>query len=194
MQIIPGVFRFLLPAFLVIAMTPALSRTEPQVVISTSKGDITLQLFSEKAPATVANFLQYVDEGFFTDTIFHRVIPGFMIQGGGMTLQMESKATRSPVRNEADNGLGNRRGTLAMARTNDPDSATSQFFINLVDNSSLNARPGNAGYAVFGKVASGMEIVDTIAAVPTGTRPPHGDVPTEAIVITGVSRVQEDQE
>ena len=157
--------------------------------VKTSKGSFTVQLFDKQAPISVANFLKYVDEGFFDGTIFHRVIPQFMIQGGGMKTDMSQKKGFAPIKNEATNGLKNKRGTLAMARTNDIDSATSQFFINLVDNDFLDHRPGNYGYAVFGRVDSGMEVVDTIAAVKTGNKAGHQDVPTETITIESVTRI-----
>jgi cyclophilin family peptidyl-prolyl cis-trans isomerase len=160
----------------------------------TSKGTFTVQLFDKQAPVTVENFLRYVDEGFFDGTIFHRVIPGFMIQGGGLTPDMDNKRGHEPIQNEATNGLKNKRGTLAMARTNDIHSATSQFFINLVDNDFLDHRPGSFGYAVFGRVDSGMEVVDAIAAVRTGNRAGHQDVPTETILIESVTRIEKSAE
>jgi peptidyl-prolyl cis-trans isomerase A (cyclophilin A) len=157
----------------------------------TSKGTFTVQLFDKQAPITVENFLQYADDGYFEGTTFHRVIPGFMVQGGGLDENMKAKTgQRAAIKNEAENGLKNKRGTLAMARTNDVNSATSQFFINLVDNDFLDNRPGNFGYAVFGRVASGMEVLDTIAAVKTGSRAGHQDVPTETITIESVRRVE----
>ena len=159
-----------------------------QVVFSTNKGDITIELYPDKAPITVKNFLAYVDEGFFTDTIFHRVIPNFMIQGGGFTKDMRQKATKPPIKNEADNGLRNSRGTLAMARTQVVDSATAQFFINLTDNSFLDNGVRDFGYAVFGKVVSGMDVVDRIAAVRTANKGGHQNVPVEAVVITTAKR------
>jgi cyclophilin family peptidyl-prolyl cis-trans isomerase len=154
----------------------------------TSAGDFTVELYAKEAPESVANFLKYVDDGHYAGTIFHRVIPGFMIQGGGFAPGMEQKATRPPIRNEATNGLENLRGTLAMARTNDIHSATAQFFINLVDNDFLNHQPGNYGYAVFGRVTAGMETVDAIAAVPTTRRRGHGDVPVDEVVVESVTR------
>ena len=158
----------------------------PTVLLETTSGDILIELYADKAPATVENFLKYVNEGFYANTIFHRVIKGFMIQGGGMNMKMEEKATHAPIKNEADNGLANERGTIAMARTNDPDSATAQFFINVVDNDFLNhtsPTPQGWGYAVFGKVVAGTDVVDAIAKVKTGTRGFHGDVPREDVVI-----------
>jgi peptidyl-prolyl cis-trans isomerase B (cyclophilin B) len=165
----------------------------PVVVIETTKGNITVELDAENAPNTVANFLTYVDDGYYTDTIFHRVIPNFMIQCGGLTADMQDKPSKhAPIQNEANNGLKNDRGTLAMARTNDPHSATSQFFINHKDNDFLNFRSENMqgwGYAVFGKVTEGMDIVDEIAAVKTGSKGGHQDVPLETITITGVKKL-----
>ena len=156
----------------------------------TSKGTFTVQLFDKQAPITVENFLKYADDGYFEGTIFHRVIPGFMVQGGGMDDNMKTKAgQRAAIKNEAENGLKNKRGTLAMARTNDINSATSQFFINLVDNDFLNNKPGNFGYAVFGRVESGMDVIDAMAEVKTGNRAGHQDVPTETIVIESVRRI-----
>ena len=144
----------------------------PVVLLETTSGDILVELYPDKAPETVANFLKYVDDGFYNNTIFHRVIPGFMIQGGGFTARMQQKDTSAPIKNEADNGLKNDRGTIAMARTMDPHSATAQFFINLVDNDFLNfqAPSGNGwGYCVFGRVTEGMDVVDKIAKVKTTT-------------------------
>jgi peptidyl-prolyl cis-trans isomerase A (cyclophilin A) len=158
------------------------------VVLETTKGTITIELYAGQAPTTVENFLQYVDDGFFDGTIFHRVIPGFMIQGGGFTGDMEQKPTRDPIKNEADNGLRNQRGTLAMARTSDINSATAQFFINLADNAFLDHGKRDFGYAVFGKVIEGMEVVDEIAKVPTGTKRGHGDVPMETVTIRSAKR------
>jgi len=160
-----------------------------RVLMQTSKGDITLELDEAAAPKTVANFLRYVDEGFYAGTIFHRVIPDFMIQGGGLTADLEKKPTHEPVENEAANGLKNTRGSLAMARTRDPHSATAQFFINHADNHFLD-HPGQDGwgYAVFGRVVDGMEVVDTIAAVPTTRAGGRSDVPAETIEIIAVTR------
>jgi cyclophilin family peptidyl-prolyl cis-trans isomerase len=158
----------------------------PRVALETSKGRIVLELDAEHAPKSVENFLAYVRAGHYDGTVFHRVIPGFMIQGGGFTPDMTQKPTRPPIANEADNGLKNRRGTLAMARTSDPDSATAQFFINLVDNTPLDFRSKDVrgwGYAVFGKVVEGMDVVDAIAQVQTGRRGPYDDVPVEPVVI-----------
>jgi peptidyl-prolyl cis-trans isomerase B (cyclophilin B) len=158
----------------------------PQVELRTSMGSIVLELDSEKAPQTVENFLQYVKSGQYDGTIFHRVIPGFMIQGGGMTPDMREKPTRGAIKNEASNGLRNTTGTVAMARTGDPHSATAQFFVNVADNGFLDFRGPTQqgyGYAVFGKVVKGMDVVNRIVQVPTGTKPPHGDVPLKPIVI-----------
>lgn len=158
----------------------------PRVVLETSKGNIVLQLDGEKAPQTVENFVAYVEAGFFDGTIFHRVIDGFMVQGGGFTADMAQKDTRGTVQNEADNGLKNKRGTVAMARTSDPHSATAQFFINTVDNTFLNHQgktPEGWGYAVFGEVVEGMDVVDAITKVKTGNQGGMGDVPKEPVVI-----------
>jgi cyclophilin family peptidyl-prolyl cis-trans isomerase len=157
------------------------------ITIKTNHGDIVVELFDEKAPITCDNFRQYVTDGHYANTIFHRVIPNFMIQGGGMDENLSSKPTRDPIKNEADNGEGNSRGTLAMARTGVVDSATSQFFINLRDNDFLNHGTRDFGYAVFGRVTAGMDVVDAIAAVPTGNRAGHQDVPTDAVTILDVA-------
>jgi cyclophilin family peptidyl-prolyl cis-trans isomerase len=154
------------------------------VVLETNKGVIEIEMNRAKAPVTVDNFVKYVKDGFFDGTIFHRVIPGFMIQGGGFAADGKEKRTRAAIRLEAKNGLKNTKGAIAMARTNDPDSATSQFFINLIDNGFLNASPSNPGYAVFGKVTVGMDVVEAIEKVKTGSHPPHGDWPREDIIIT----------
>lgn len=158
----------------------------PQVELKTNMGSITLELYADKAPQSVENFLQYVKDGHYNGTIFHRVISSFMIQGGGFTPDFNQKQTRGPIRNEAGNGLKNTLGTVAMARTPDPHSATAQFFINTADNAFLNFTAPTQqgfGYAVFGKVVKGMEVVDKIARVATGTRPPHGDVPLKPVII-----------
>ncbi len=161
------------------------------IEFKTSKGTFTVQLFEKQAPITCENFLQYVDAGYFDGTIFHRVIPGFMVQGGGLDADMKAKpGQRAPIKNEAENGLKNKRGTLAMARTNDVNSATSQFFINLVDNEFLNNKPGNFGYAVFGRIDSGMDVVDAIAGVATGNRGGHQDVPKETVTIESARRIE----
>lgn len=159
----------------------------PQVELKTSAGTIVIELYSDKAPKTVENFLQYAKDGFYDGTIFHRVIPGFMIQGGGFNADFRQKPTRAPIRNEAENGLKNTAGTIAMARTSDPHSATSQFFINVADTRDLDFRyptEQGYGYCVFGKVVKGMDVVERIAKVPTGPGPaPHRDVPLKPIVI-----------
>lgn len=160
------------------------------VTLHTSMGDITLELDAEKAPKTVENFLQYARDGFYDGTVFHRVIDNFMIQGGGLGADMDQKPTRAPIENEANNGLKNTIGTIAMARTNDPHSATAQFFINVADNGFLDHRsptPQGWGYAVFGSVTAGMDVVDRIRAVATGNRGGHQDVPRETITIERVS-------
>ena len=169
------------------------AKGNPKVVLETSQGKMVIELFADKAPETVQNFLAYVDAKFYDDTIFHRVIPNFMIQGGGFTADMKQKSTGDPIKNEADNGLENQRGTLAMARTSDPHSATGQFFVNSVDNDFLNFKsktPQGWGYAVFGKVVEGMEVVDAISAVKTKTQGMYQDVPDEAVVIQSARRLE----
>lgn len=163
--------------------TAALAETAPKVMFETSQGNIQLQLDTDKAPATVTNFLKYVEKGHYDGVIFHRVIPGFMIQGGGFTPEMQQLETEAPVRNESDNGLSNLRGTIAMARTRNPDSATAQFFINTVDNRRLDGMPGRPGYTVFGKVTDGMEVVDAISKVETQRQGRYSNVPATPIVI-----------
>jgi cyclophilin family peptidyl-prolyl cis-trans isomerase len=158
------------------------------IVFETSHGPFTVELFPKEAPQTVENFLKYVDDGFFDGTVFHRIVPGFVIQGGGLTPDFRQKKTREPVQNEATNGLKNLRGTLSMARTNDIHSATSQFFVNLKDNDFLDHKPGSYGYAVFGKVTDGMAVIDAIAAVSTGRRKGYDDAPTEDVIITSARR------
>jgi cyclophilin family peptidyl-prolyl cis-trans isomerase len=175
------------------------------VVMETSMGNVKIELFDDKAPITVQNFLKYVDDKHYDGTIFHRVIPKFMVQGGGMLPGLKEKPTRDPIKNEAGNGLSNTIGTLAMARTNDPNSATAQFFINVTDNPFLNKSADSAGYAVFGKVIEGMEVVDKIKAVKTGARLPNGqkvegavpenfrghkDVPLDDVVIKSIRRAK----
>jgi peptidyl-prolyl cis-trans isomerase A (cyclophilin A) len=167
---------------------PATKGGKPVVVMQTSKGKIRIELEPERAPKTVANFLAYVDAGFYDGTIFHRVIPDFMIQGGGFDPGLVQKPTRPPIVNEARTGLPNDAGTIAMARTADPDSATAQFFINLVQNDFLNAAARDAGYAAFGRVVSGMDVVQKIAAVPTGDRGMHQNVPLEPVVLESARR------
>ena len=178
---------------------PAMTQNDPnakpaektQLEMVTSKGTIIIEVDNKNAPITAANFVKYANEKFFDGTIFHRVIPDFMIQGGGFTKDMQQKSTHAPIKNEASNGLKNDRGTLAMARTNDPDSATGQFFINLKNNDFLNYQgKSNPGYAVFGKVIKGMEVVDAIAKVKTGNKGPHGDVPVEPVIITSVKVIE----
>jgi len=159
---------------------------QPTVEIKTNKGSIIVELNQEKAPNTVANFVKYANDGFYTGTVFHRVISGFMIQGGGLDKNLNEKETRAPIKNEADNGLANNIGTIAMARTNDPHSASSQFFINVANNNFLNHTEKSErgwGYAVFGKVIKGMDVVDKIARIPTD----GGDVPTQTIMIESVT-------
>ena len=176
-------------------MTPgtlgASAQDNPVVVMETTLGSITIELLADEAPVTVENFLQYAGDGFFDGTVFHRVIPGFMIQGGGLLPDLTEKSTREPIRNEADNGLSNARGTISMARTSVVDSATAQFFINTVDNArSLDHRgtsPSDYGYAVFGRVTDGMDVVDAISGVATGRQGPHQNVPVEPVVINSVS-------
>jgi len=159
----------------------------PVVVIETTEGNIVVELFAQEAPLTVANFLAYVESGHYADTIFHRVISNFMIQGGGFTEDFTQKATQDPVKNESRNRLHNTRGTIAMARTNDPDSATSQFFINQRSNLQLDWAPGRQGYTVFGEVLEGMDVVDFIATAPTGKRGRFSDVPVDTITIKSIT-------
>jgi len=177
-------------AFILLA-APVLAKE--QVVIETNYGDIKLELYEEKAPVTVKNFLGYVEKGFYYGTVFHRVIKGFMIQGGGFNIDLKKKESLPPIKNEADNGLKNERGTIAMARTNVVDSATSQFFINLKDNDFLNhtsKTPRGYGYAVFGKVVEGMDVVDRIGASPTHRMGPFQDLPVETVVIKSARKVE----
>jgi cyclophilin family peptidyl-prolyl cis-trans isomerase len=169
---------------------PAPAAGNPVAVITTTLGEITVELFKDKAPVSVENFLHYARDGFYSGTIFHRVVPGYVIQGGGFTAKMEEKPTRPPILNEATNGLPNARGTLAMARTRALRSATSQFFINLADNRKLDHRgysPDDFGYAVFGRVIAGMEVVDRIAALKTQSMGPFDDVPVAPVVIQAVT-------
>ncbi|QQR74677.1 MAG: peptidyl-prolyl cis-trans isomerase [Holophagales bacterium] len=178
---------FLLATLMAETPAPAKPAGPVKVKLETTKGAIVLELDAAKAPQTVENFVKYVRDGHYDGTVFHRVIPGFMVQGGGFTADMAQKPTRASIQNEADNGLRNARGTVAMARTNDPHSASAQFFINVVDNAFLNHTAKSAqgwGYAVFGKVVSGMETVDAIAKVPTGNKGPFQNVPIEPVVIT----------
>ena len=165
----------------------------PMVLIETSSGDILVELFPDEAPATVENFLRYVDEGFYANTIFHRVIKDFMIQGGGLTMRMEEKKTNPPVKNEADNGLKNLRGSLSMARTADPHSAAAQFFINTVDNPELDftaPTTGEFGYCVFGQVVEGLDVVDKIAKARVKASGEHEALPVDSVVISCVSRFE----
>jgi len=177
---------------ILLGAVPTALADNPKVLIETNKGPITVEFFQDKAPATVANFLTYADEGFYNGTIFHRVIDGFMVQGGGFGQDMKKKATHDPIANEADNGLKNERGTLAMARTGNPNSATAQFFINHKDNDFLNHTSKDRrgwGYAVFGKVTEGMDVVDEIATTPTGPGGPFPkDVPQNTVIIEKVTR------
>jgi peptidyl-prolyl cis-trans isomerase A (cyclophilin A) len=156
----------------------------------TSHGGFTIELYPKEAPVTVENFYQYVDDGFFDGTIFHRIVPGFVIQGGGLTTEFANKKTRAPISNEAKNGLKNTRGSLSMARTSDINSATSQFFVNLKDNGFLDHGPRDFGYAVFGRVTEGMDAIDKIAAVTTGRRKGYTDAPLEDVVIVSARRVE----
>ena len=184
--------RFTLAALLLVGAWSA-AQAAPQVLLETSEGNIRLELNPAAAPQTVENFLAYVDAGFYDGTLFHRVIPNFMIQGGGFTPEMQRKETRDPIQNEADNGLKNQRGTIAMARTGNPHSATAQFFINLVDNGFLDhtGKSGRGwGYSVFGRVVEGMEVVDRIAAVPTGVVNRMKDVPKTPVIIERASRIE----
>ena len=194
-----AMFGFTQPASGDPAVTPAQPETKettPVIVrLETSKGNIDIELNQEKAPISVANFLQYVDKGHYDNTIFHRVIPNFMIQGGGFDENMTQKPTGKGIKNEWQNGLKNTRGTIAMARLGgQPDSATTQFFINVANNSFLDEPRDGAGYAVFAKVIAGMDVVDAIKAVPTATKGPHGDVPVEPILIRKASRLTEKSE
>ena len=157
----------------------------PKVVVETSMGEFTMELFQDRAPQTVDNFLKYVSESFYDGTVFHRVIPGFVAQGGGFTSDGEAKPTNPPIKLEA--GVSNDRGTIAMARTMDPDSATSQFYINLVDNHGLNPSPGNPGYAAFGMVVEGLEVVDRISSTPTSNRGMHRDWPRDDVILVKAS-------
>ena len=192
-------FGLLLSVMLLVALpSPPAPAAAPVVDVTTNLGSFAIELDADAAPVTVESFLRYVEDGFYDGTVFHRVIPGFMVQGGGFTADLARKATRDPIVNEADNGLSNTRGTVAMARTRAPHSATCQFFVNLVDNSRLDfqaPQPGGFGYCVFGRIVEGMDVVDAIAAVPTddamGTRPdgspsPMQNVPTKPVVIESI--------
>lgn len=177
------------------AAQPETKEAAPVIVrLETSKGNIDIELNAEKAPISVANFLEYVDKGHYNDTIFHRVIPNFMIQGGGFDVNMNQKETGKGIKNEWQNGLSNTRGTIAMARLGrQPDSGTAQFFINVADNAFLDEPRDGAGYAVFGKVVAGMDVVDAIKGVATTSKGPHGDVPVEPVVIKKATRLAETQ-
>jgi cyclophilin family peptidyl-prolyl cis-trans isomerase len=192
--VLVGMLGFTQPAATETTAQPETKETTPVIVrLETSMGNIDIELNQEKAPVSVANFLEYVDKGHYNGTIFHRVIPNFMVQGGGFDDTMTQKPTGQGIKNEWQNGLKNTRGTVAMARLGgNPDSATAQFFINVVDNASLDrAQPDGAGYAVFGKVIEGMDIADAIRRVPTATKGPHRDVPVDAVVIKKASRLAE---
>ena len=184
---------FIFALFVLLSSPLNHAQVNPHVIIRTNVGNITLELYPDRAPKTVANFLKYVDEGFYNSTIVHRVVDNFVIQGGGFTAQYEKKPTRPPILNEAINGLKNLRGTVAMARTPEPHSASSQFFINVADNDFLdhtNKTPRGYGYAVFGKVISGMDIVDQINKMPTGAGGPfQSEVPQSPVVIISIERV-----
>jgi peptidyl-prolyl cis-trans isomerase B (cyclophilin B) len=183
--------------FIIVTLFPYLyagDENNPMVKLVTSKGEILIELYPGKAPATVENFLQYVEAGFYNGTIFHRVIPGFMIQGGGFTTDMTQKNVHNPIKNEANNGLKNEKGTIAMARTTDPHSATAQFFINTVNNSYLDFKSETKngwGYCVFGKVIKGMEVVEAIEKTSTGKKGPYSDVPLTAVIIQKAEKVQD---
>jgi len=179
----------ILAALSLLPGTTTANQTNPMIKLTTSKGEITIEMYPDEAPATVQNFLSYVESGFFEGLIFHRVIEGFMIQGGGFTPDMQQKESGDPIQNEADNGLKNETGTLAMARTGDPHSATAQFFINLENNDFLNhtgKNPQGWGYAVFGKVTEGLDVVNQIGSVATGRAGPYSDVPVEPVFIENV--------
>ncbi len=189
----PWIIGIIVGAFAMTMASTGDAQKNPTVLLKTSMGDIKIELDAEKAPVSVENFLNYVKEGFYNGTIFHRVIEGFMIQGGGLTQGMDSKPTKPPIQNEAGNGLKNSRGTLAMARTSDVHSATGQFFINVADNAALdhqNTSPQGFGYAVFGRVTEGMEVVDRIKAVETTTKGHFQDVPAKEVVIESVEILQ----
>lgn len=183
--------RFILITIFLLSGAGLFAAQNPVVVMKTSMGIVEIELYADKAPVTVANFLSYIDKGFYNGTIFHRVIGNFMIQGGGFTTGMQQKPTSSPIKNEADNRLSNSRGTVAMARTQDVHSATSQFFINVVDNGFLDYKsstPGGYGYCVFGRVIKGMDVVDKIRVVPTGNSGFYQDVPKTNVVIQSIQR------
>ena len=185
--------RQLLISLVLISATINVYATNISVEMKTNLGNVVLELYPDKAPKTVENFLKYVEDGFYKNTVFHRVIPGFMIQGGGFDTALKQKPTRSPVQNEADNGLKNEVGTIAMARTQDPHSASAQFFINVANNEFLNFKAPNQkgyGYAVFGKVTQGIDIVNKIASIPTGSGGPFsGDVPKSTVIIEDIVKL-----
>jgi cyclophilin family peptidyl-prolyl cis-trans isomerase len=184
--------RLLVALLAALAVAPGALAADPRVELRTNRGVIVIELYPDKAPKTVANFLQYVKDGHYNGTVFHRVIDGFMIQGGGFDKDMRQKPTRAPIANEAANGLKNDVGTLAMARTPDPHSASAQFFINLKNNGFLNFReptPQGYGYAVFGKVVSGMDVVEKVAKVATGDAGPHQNVPRDPVIIESATVV-----
>ena len=190
-KIVTTIVAFVLFSLICLQLNSAYAN--PKVLMETSKGNITIELFEKEAPKTVKNFLSYASEGFYNNLIFHRVIKDFMIQGGGMDSEMRQKDPKPPIKNEARRGLGNNRGTIAMARTPVIDSATAQFFINVIDNDGLNHTDNTArgfGYAVFGEVIKGMEVVDSIARVETGIFNGFGDVPKEPILIKNVSIIE----
>lgn len=190
----PMLLRLLLTATLALGLLPVAVAEPERVLMKTSAGNIELELNADKAPKTVENFLRYVDEGFYNGTVFHRVINGFMIQGGGFTPDLQKKRTHAPVTNEAKNGLKNKRGTIAMARTNDPHSATAQFFINHADNDNLDYPSFDGwGYAVFGRVINGMDMVDKIADVYIHTTRGMKSVPEEPVIIESISRIPSDK-
>ncbi|MBF0160277.1 MAG: peptidyl-prolyl cis-trans isomerase [Magnetococcales bacterium] len=172
-------------------ITSSKKGTKPMVLLSTSLGDIKIALDADAAPVTVANFLSYINDGFYNGTVFHRVIRGFMVQGGGMDANLVSKPTRAPIKNEADNGLRNVRGTIAMARTQVVNSATAQFFINLVDNAFLDNSSRDFGYAVFGHVVEGMDVIDRMAGIATGDRGGHQNVPLQPVTIVSAKVMSE---
>jgi peptidyl-prolyl cis-trans isomerase A (cyclophilin A) len=173
----------LVATFVLSVISPVMADDGPIVVLKTSMGDIEIQLDPVHAPISTANFLSYVKKGFYDGTIFHRIMAGFMVQGGGMGLDMKEKPTDPPIKNEATNGLKNLKGTISMARTDDPDSATSQFFLNLVDNSFLDPNPQSAGYAVFGKIIKGLPVLEKMGAVETGDKGPYQNVPLTPVVL-----------
>ena len=186
--------KIILPFLLsMLLTTTAQAEQNPKVLLQTNLGNMTIELYPQQAPITVQNFLNYVDNGFYEGTIFHRTIAGFMIQGGGFNADMSRKETGGAIKNESDNGLSNAQGTIAMARTRIPDSATSQFFINTVNNRNLDARPGRPGYAVFGKVTQGLDLAIRIGRSPTTAHSGHQNVPKQTVIIEKVSRIAAEQ-